>query len=151
MTDAEWDILTYRDVRVWQFDAAIAQDLFAQLIDRAVEYDGKDNHQKGSYAYIQQDPPFELTYVQHWWRKTRRIVFAAAAGDKASIEFVEKQLGVGKVAMSPHTAKQLESCIPSQILLDRVINAAIARHNDAYRQLAQIASERSKKGTELVE
>jgi hypothetical protein len=142
LTDTEWELLRWGDVRKWLFNVAIAEGLVAQIVDLEVERSGDE---KQLDRTVHPDPGVELCVRQGWLRSVRRIAFDAVAGDDRAIAFVEKQIGTDAVAMGPRTIPEFERSIPAHLSTDRLINAGLVQRDRDIRQLLKLAAERQKR------
>ena len=98
----------------------------------------REKDKRISYQNARGEPAVELFLRKGIWLKMRRVVFAAVSGDADAIALVEQHLGVGKVAMGPHTVRHLESVIPMHVFADRAISTRIAWRNAAHRELQRL-------------
>ena len=142
MVDAEWQLLFFEEFQTWLVNSAIAEDLLAQLAALEAEKDDGEKDKRISYQNARGEPAVELFLRKGIWLKMRRVVFAAVSGDADAIALVEQHLGVGKVAMGPHTVRHLESVIPMHVFADRAISTRIAWRNAAHRELQRLRRER---------
>jgi hypothetical protein len=134
IVDAEWDILTFQQVRTWLFNAEIAEGIIQQFADQ--ENDDDDDQ-------LQKNDASDRSLSR--LRTVRLIVFGAVAGDGALIERIEGNLGVGRVGFSAYTAKEMLRDIRSHIFADGAMNAAITRRNSGIRHFEKLRDARYKR------
>lgn len=142
MVDAEWALLMFQEFQTWLIRTAMANDVLVQLADLKAEANGNEAANKIPSGRERGEPGAELFFRGGLWRKIRSAVFAAVAGDPDAIAFVEQEIGPGRVAIGPQTAKHFEPAFPAHQFADRAINARIAWRDAANCQLQKLRVER---------
>jgi hypothetical protein len=126
MVDDDWRIFTVQELQ----NATINATIGAQLIDELTESAIANSDQHGAIAFDE---------VQRL--RTKRLVFAALAGDEAAIVSIEEKLG-HPIGISAQIAPRLNESMPLVNSLERAIKEATGRR-EAYRsQLAKARAER---------
>jgi hypothetical protein len=140
LADSEWAAIQCQEFRVWLLNAAIAAGLVAQIVDAEIENGGD-----GSDRIGQRDPGLEPCVDQRWLRAVRRMTLAAVAGDKDAIAHIEARIGPDQIGMGPLCVREFERCVPTYLFADRMLNAALARRDNALHRLVKLAAERNKR------
>jgi hypothetical protein len=136
--DSEWAAIQFQEYRVWLFNAAIAAGLVAQIVDAEIENGGD-----ASDRIVHQDPGLEPCVHQGWLRSVRRVTSAAVAGDQDAIAKIEARIGPDQIGMGPLCVREVERSVPTYLFADRMLNAALARRDNALRRLVKLAAERN--------
>jgi hypothetical protein len=140
IADCDWQILTSQELTACLFNAEVAESLVTRIVDIGLE---AGDARKGESQSGQPDAG-SLAVTQNL-RAIRRTVYAAVAGDKAAIDFLEKHLGPGAVGMNPHIANVLKDSLPAHAYVDSRVSAALAQRNAAIGQLLRLSDERRKR------
>jgi hypothetical protein len=136
----QWSLLQLRPVRKWLVEAAIANAVHEQLAAAEAARLAHEAREWGMPG--QKTPSAEIMIGLELWRSFRKQAFAAVSGDSAAIDFVERELGAGKLTLGPETAGHLERTFRTQLLADRVVAAALGRCANTCRELERMASKR---------
>jgi len=114
LVDAEFEILSLKQVQTWLFNAAIGAEFLAILNADKVGTD-----------------PRRLQALKH-------VIFAALAGHAEAIAYVEGQTGRA-IGLGPET--QVQFAMPAHIFADRAITTRLARHDAAISRLQAIKAD----------
>ncbi len=125
LADDQWRLLQLRPVRKWLHHAAIADAVHSQLLDAEAAK---------SFGDLPVADGLEQIGLQIW-KSLRKQAFSAVAGNPTAIDFVERQIGPGKMKLSAETTTNLVNLFRTQLLADRLAAAALARCALAYNQL----------------
>ena len=94
--DAELEILRFGHARKWVFNAAVAGAVLRQIVDRQVEREIDELRKKGGFR-AQGAPAHEQDFCQGWWRRMKRLSFAAVSGESDAVQIIEKEIGGNKI------------------------------------------------------
>jgi hypothetical protein len=97
VANADLEILRFGPVRKWVFNAAVARAILKQIIDAHVAKEG--------VSLAQRDAPLEDGYAQSWWRRMKRLSFAAVSGDNDAVQIIESKIGPNKVGLGAERLK----------------------------------------------
>ena len=139
MVDAEWELLMFQEFQTWLIRTAMANDVLVTTCRSQGAKRTSDEVANKIPRGVNEESPALNFSRRGCGDKIRRAVFAAVAGDPDAIAFVEQEIGPGRVAIGPQTAKHFEPAFPAHQFADRAINARIAWRDAAESSAAKTA------------